>query len=255
VTNWTFSGNTARAGGGIYFDNAGSLAVDHCTIVSNVAAPGLIPARFGGGIANFTTGIPTGIRISIGDTIVAGNAGASGPDVYGGFTSGGYNLIGRGDNSTGLTNGVNHDMVGSLAAPTNALVGPLQDNGGPTPTHALLSGSPAIDQGISAGLASDQRGAQRPFDLLTVANAAGGDGTDIGAYEIILPRLGIQLVVPNVVLSWTTYAPGFTLYSNNSLANSGGWTPVPGVPAIVGSQYNEVLPVTPGGVFFRLRSP
>ena len=58
-----------------------------------------------------------------------------------------------------------------------------------------------------------------------------------------------------MVLSWTTYAPDFTLDSNDNLANSGSWTPVPAVPAIVGNQYNEVLPVAPGTLFFRLRSP
>lgn len=62
-------------------------------------------------------------------------------------------------------------------------LGPLADNGGPTPTEALLDGSPALDAGISDGLTIDQRGAPRPFDLKGLAAAAGGDSSDIGADE------------------------------------------------------------------------
>ena len=61
-------------------------------------------------------------------------------------------------------------------------LGRLQDNGGGTHTHALLDGSPALDQGESSGASTDQRGVARPFDS-SIANAAGGDGADIGAYE------------------------------------------------------------------------
>ena len=64
------------------------------------------------------------------------------------------------------------------------MLGPLQDNGGPTFTHALLSGSPAIDQGKNlSGAASDQRGFSRLVDFPAIANATGGDGSDIGAFE------------------------------------------------------------------------
>jgi len=63
-------------------------------------------------------------------------------------------------------------------------LGPLANNGGPTPTHELLPGSIAIDAGESSGFAVDQRGEQRPCDQASVANAAGGDGADIGAFEV-----------------------------------------------------------------------
>jgi hypothetical protein len=60
----------------------------------------------------------------------------------------------------------------------------LSDNGGPTQTIALESGSPAIDAGhASSGETTDQRGAPRPADLPDVASAPGGDGSDIGAFE------------------------------------------------------------------------
>jgi hypothetical protein len=57
------------------------------------------------------------------------------------------------------------------------LLGPLQDNGGPTFTHALLEGSPAIDAGNNAaGLDFDQRGDGYP--------RVSGTGADIGAFEV-----------------------------------------------------------------------
>lgn len=70
---------------------------------------------------------------------------------------------------------------------------PLVDNGGPTKTHALLSGSPAIDAGGTSAigcLATDQRGVQRPQ----------GRACDIGAFEVALsPVPAAHLVVPTVV--------------------------------------------------------
>jgi hypothetical protein len=78
-----------------------------------------------------------------------------------------YNLIGTGG---GLTSGVNGNLVGI----TEPLLSPLQDNGGPTWTMALLPGSPAIDAGDNAvGLATDQRGVARPQN----------GRADIGAFE------------------------------------------------------------------------
>ena len=76
-----------------------------------------------------------------------------------------YNLIGTGNATMSPLNAFNQpgDQVG-----VNPLLGPLADNGGPTMTHALLAGSPAIDAGDPAALAGmggipmfDQRGA--PF--------------------------------------------------------------------------------------------
>ena len=59
----------------------------------------------------------------------------------------------------------------------------MQNNGGPTFTHALLLGSPAIDKGESSGSTTDQRGFGRRKDIPALANAPGGDGADIGAFE------------------------------------------------------------------------
>ena len=67
------------------------------------------------------------------------------------------------------------------------MLGPLQDNGGPTFTHAPLTGSPAIDAGKNfTAETMDQRGSGfvRTFDDPSTANASGGDATDIGAFEV-----------------------------------------------------------------------
>ena len=70
------------------------------------------------------------------------------------------------------------------------------DNGGPTPTFNLRSDSPALDAGKNSDATSsnfDQRGSQRPFDLPDIANASGGDGSDIGAVEVQQPLLVFTL--------------------------------------------------------------
>jgi large repetitive protein len=63
----------------------------------------------------------------------------------------------------------------------------LESLGGPTPTHALLETSPAIDRGNSFGEATDQRGLPRPSDFPAISNKEGGDGSDIGAFELQVP--------------------------------------------------------------------
>src|SRR5262249_61552539 len=73
-----------------------------------------------------------------------------------------------------LTNGVNGNQVGTRANPIDPLLGPLQDNGGPTQTMAPLPGSPALGAGSTANApATDQRGLPRVVDGLI----------DIGAYQ------------------------------------------------------------------------
>jgi hypothetical protein len=88
------------------------------------------------------------------------------------------------DGTSGIANGVNGDLAGTLAAPIDARLGPLANNGGPTRTHALLFGSPAVDAGAcedTSGqpLATDQRGVARPQ----------GATCDIGAFENQAPTV------------------------------------------------------------------
>jgi hypothetical protein len=126
----------------------------------------------------------------IGSTGPNGDAGANGSafDVFGNFKSMRFNLIGIGEGGSGFTSGVRNDQIGSLASPIDPLLGPLQMNGGPTPTHALMVGSPAIDQGNCFGKHEDQRGHRRPERFSTLTHSPGGDGSDIGAFELDATR-------------------------------------------------------------------
>jgi PKD repeat protein len=174
ATNSTFCGNSGGVGGGI--DNlTGTLTLDSCTIAGNSATSA------GGGVFNHgATIIPPipAAKLGIRNSIVAGNTAASvGPDCLGTFNSLDYNLI-QDTNGCVITNLTVHNIYNQ--AP---LLGPLADNGGPTMTRALLAGSPAIDQGHSGGLTTDQRGLPRPIDDPNTPNAPDGDGSDIGAYE------------------------------------------------------------------------
>jgi hypothetical protein len=242
ATNCTFSGNHAPSGGGLY--NFATAFLQNCTVSSNSAASG---GGYDHAVLNSTN--------SVGSTIIAGNsASSSGPDLFYGFTSRGYNLIGKIDAGSGFTNGVNHDQVGSSAAPLNPLLGPLQDNGGPTFTHALQPGSPAIDKGVRNGLLTDQRGALRPFDFAAITNASGGDGSDIGAFELGSPSLNIQTVGTDIVLSWPWYYGGFTLQSTTNPVASNTWTSAAGGPVVVAGQFQQTNNMSSGNQFFRLKS-
>src|SRR5262245_23422569 len=173
VTNSTFSGNWAAAsggrgiGGGIY-NEAGTLTVSNCTFSEN------------GAYSSVAGGIYNGGTVTIGNTIFkTGGLGGGNIVNNGAATSNGYNL--SDDNGDGVLTAIG-DQIN-----TDPMLGPLQDNGGPTFTHALSPGSPAIDAGKNFAVGTtDQRGSSfaRTFDDASIANANGGDGTDIGAYEV-----------------------------------------------------------------------
>jgi hypothetical protein len=130
------------SGGGLL--NVGTLSLNNCTVTGNTASLGRSCSGGGSGIANFAPG-----TVSCKSTIVANNLLVSrcslpNPDFYGDLNSQGYNLIGdtAGTVILGITTGNLLDI--------DPLLGPLQNNGGPTDTHALLPGSPALDAGTSA---------------------------------------------------------------------------------------------------------
>ncbi len=179
IRNSTFSGNFAVGNGGGLLNSDTSTAQGTATISLSTFVLNTV-ANLGGGIAN------EGFQpVDINNTIVALNSAAAGAnDVRGGFASSGFNLIGDGDGAAGFVDGVNGDMVGTTASPLTPMVGGLADNGGPTLTHALLPGSPAIDNGNNTGGLddTDQRGADRPTDQTS----------DIGAYEVNTYSLSIH---------------------------------------------------------------
>src|SRR5439155_8804241 len=77
------------------------------------------------------------------------------------------------------------DQTGNIVGNDPLLDPQLRNNGGKTPNHALRVGSLAIDAGNSGtpAVTSDQRGRVRPYDFPSIPNAAGGNGSDIGAFE------------------------------------------------------------------------
>ncbi len=187
ITNSTFSGNSAGDGGGLLSDDGGTINVTNCTFSAN-------SATLAGGIDT-----SQGDELDLTNTIIAKNTDTSGsPDGIGSFTSEGYNLIG--DGSGADITPTTGDQIGTAASPIDPLLGPLQNNGGPTFTQALLFGSPAIDQGAAATdpvtgdpITTDQRGMTRPVDRPKIPNASGGNGSDIGAFEVQTPSLLLNI--------------------------------------------------------------
>jgi hypothetical protein len=193
VVNSTIAGNTAGTGAGIW--SAGPLTVVNCTITGNS----------GGGLEGGATLDNTIVALNTGGDIVASVSSSSA-----------YNLIGTGG-SGGLVNGVNGNLVG-VANPGLDPNG-LQNNGGPTQTIALETGSPAIDAGSNAlavdpttgqPLTTDQRGTGYP----RIVNGT----VDIGAFEY---ESGTFLVVttqpPASVMAGSSF--GLTVTAEDSSGN------------------------------------
>ena len=178
VERTLISGNTAAgSGGGI--NNNGFAALLNVTISGNEG--GGLREQFGSGFTRLTNVSivdntndnpdgPLGIEQGGGEvimvnTIVSNGDGSRNCEHIGGITSNGYNL------ETGDTCGL---AAFADQTSTDPLLGPLQDNSGPSFTHALLDGSPALSAADAAVCPTvDQRGKPRPA----------GDGCDIGAYE------------------------------------------------------------------------
>ena len=173
LKNSTVSGNTADVGGGIH--STGALSLANSTIVKN-------HSETGGGVYQ------DGPTASLINTIIAGNVASNGADCSGDFASLGHNLVG--DGLACEFRAATGDQVGFQFG-VDPQLGPLQDNGGPTETHALLSGSPAIDAGDDgAAPSTDQRGVVRPQ----------GSASDVGSYESPFPAVPAPTPTPTPTL-------------------------------------------------------
>jgi Ca2+-binding RTX toxin-like protein len=156
ITGSTVAGNfTGVAGGGVYaYDDgqAGSYATAYVNLRNTIAAD------------------------DVGAAGTADDVASSGTQYH--FTAD-FSLIET------PRSGV-HDFSDTSIFGEDPQLGPLQDNGGPTPTRAPSKSSPVADKGKSFGAITDQRGVARPIDWPNVANSAadGGDGADIGAFEL-----------------------------------------------------------------------
>jgi parallel beta-helix repeat protein len=159
LTNVTISGNTALQYGAMKNSNSATTHILNSTIANNHYSAG----GNNGGIGNFAS-------IDFKNTIVSGNDGTNCTNT-GTLVSWGGNL------DSGNTCFFIHP---SDYLTINPLLGPLGENGGPTETMALLTGSVAIDGGTNTGCPSaDQRGVLRPQD----GNLNGVSVCDIGAFE------------------------------------------------------------------------
>jgi hypothetical protein len=169
LTNVTLCQNFAGGGGGLYA-GSGTITLTNCTISRNRSYNYNF---FGGGIAIVASPYGPYPTLNLTNTIVAGNLyhGLGSDFSYaGGLITMNNCLIGLGPN---VFNGNGNIFIGF----NDPGLAPLQNNGGPTQTMALLPGSPAIGHGNNAlAPATDQRG----FARLDVA----GELTDIGAFEL-----------------------------------------------------------------------
>lgn len=222
LTHSTLSGNSAAEGGAIYngalpdgtFEDKGSLAsIANCTFSGNSAGEN------GGALCNtvFLTQA-TVVNCTFSDNTAPHG---SSVDTTGGFLTVGNSIFksgGPGQSvSKDITNPVLHDLGYNVFSDhptyqgshffsdnnqfnTDPRLGPLQDNGGPTFTHAPLADSPAIDKGKNLAsdachnpVITDQRGFPRPVSFNpAIPRPSGGDGSDVGAVELsgLAPSLG-----------------------------------------------------------------
>ena len=196
-----FSGNTSKGVGGGLRSN-GATTVTNSTFSANHSDTN------GGGIENSNTVGTPGTLVLLNTTLAANTASTQGGNIYIGsvtpdhvklkntlVASGSPNNCDKPVSSQG-NNLESANTCGLNAAGdknnTSPDLGPLQNNGGPTETYALLTGSPAIDAGTNSGCpATDQRGFARPID----GNWDGVAVCDIGAYEWIPLKLYIPIVV------------------------------------------------------------
>ncbi|MGB5485806.1 MAG: choice-of-anchor Q domain-containing protein, partial [Lysobacterales bacterium] len=150
--NLTVSGNTAGATGGGLRNLQGVFHLVNTTVAANLAT-------VGGGLSNAQAATN---RI-LDNTLVAGSTGG---DIEGLYTDAGHNLVQDGTGVIHVTSLTEDPLLQSLA-----------DNGGPTMTHALEPGSPAIGAGNCANdsILVDQRGVERPQP----------PGCDIGSFESV----------------------------------------------------------------------
>lgn len=174
IRNSTISGNSANNGGGL-FHRSGPLLLQNVTVSGNATSNdgGGLDLRAGARLEHVTVAGNTadrgaGLRsrsgsVTLVNTLVADNLSNSGGQIRGTISSLGVNVIEGG--CAGCT-------AADLTGDPSLL--PLGSNGGNSRTHALGSGSIAVDAGDPAfGLSSDQRGVARPA----------GPGFDVGAYE------------------------------------------------------------------------
>ncbi len=215
LTNSTIRGNSAFSGGGIDNNNGAALILTNSTVSNNVVG------NRGGGIQNRNSG-----TAELTNSTISANSAGFGGGIFlenNGTASLTNSIIAEnpfggdceGSGITSLGHNLDSDGTCNLTEPTDLPntdpdLGPLQDNGGPTKTHSLPAGSPAIDAIPVADctdsdgnpITIDQRGVSRPQ----------GPACDIGAYEFEEPDVftySAKIVcVPHLGKAGTALMPG-----------------------------------------------
>jgi len=239
VLGSTFSGNSATRGGAISNGNGaglpspagGILTIRSSTITANSATV------LGGGVVHGGSG---GNRTTLANSIVAGNTAAasatsndcSAPS--GGSSSLGHNLGG----CPFLFTAGGDAIVQPAQVFTEVLEQDLDDNGGPTQTHALIARGRAVDAGYCPGETADQRGFARPVDVALMPNAV--DACDIGAYELQGPVAVVADLLVSQSVNKTSVKQGELLTYTVRVRNLGPQT----APNVV------LTDVLPSGVTF-----
>ncbi|QIL73929.1 IPTL-CTERM sorting domain-containing protein (plasmid) [Diaphorobacter sp. HDW4B] len=228
IENTTISGNVATGDGGglnVGLSYANNLKLVNVTIAENVAA------GKGGGILHHEG------ESTLANVLVAGNSAASQADGNDIFNDTGQPAVLNATNSliqdapSGTINGSSANNLLNVSP----MLGPLQNNGGSTQTHALLDGSPAIDAGASpSSLSTDQRG--------TGFARTVGSSPDIGAFEWrpTLSIAGTATVTEGQAASFT-----ITLSAASSGPSSIVVTPTGSgsSPAVAGTHF-DATPIT-----------
>ncbi|MEO8035798.1 MAG: cadherin-like domain-containing protein, partial [Acidobacteriota bacterium] len=246
LTSCTISGNVANGHAGAINVEGATATITNSTITGNSST-----------FANLTGGIRNTGTTNLRNTIVAGNAGTDLPNLDGTFVSQGYNGIGN--LGTAVGNPTIPAATGDQIGVSDAVVhlGSLQNNGGPTPTHALLAGSVALDKGHSSGSATDQRGLTRPCDDAALTNAPGGDGADVGAYEeqVACSNTPPDAVDDTASVAEDSGANSIAVLANDSDPNAGDVLSVVGVTqgahgSVAISGGGSAVTYTPSANFF-----
>ncbi len=180
LSNSTISGNSAPSGyGGALYQLGATAILTNNTITNNSAGSGA------GGVYNLAA------TVTLRNTIIAGNTAPSNPECYNDSIIGGTvmvadanNVFGTAGSAGGCPNGATDIVPAGVIA---TILAPLADNNGPTFTHALATGSPALDAAnFSNCPITDQRGYLRGFDATGTVNAPQVGDCDIGAFEYSL---------------------------------------------------------------------
>ncbi|MFT5327120.1 MAG: hypothetical protein ACI8P0_005008, partial [Planctomycetaceae bacterium] len=223
LLNSTVSGNVAAGvGGGI--NHFGTSSIINSTITGNIADSDNNDATDGGGIK-----IGNVNQLTLQNSIVAGNfvdGSSTANDLSGSIsflTNPINNLIGDAGSSAGITDGTNGNIVGNSGTGTRdintVLNTTLADSGGTTLTHALVSGSVAIDAGdnttaTNAGITTDQRGT----GFARIANTT----VDMGAFELALFDFGDGPILTSAAVDGARHAAtGPTLGATRDVENDG----------------------------------